>query len=317
MDRLNALATFKAVVDRGGFARAAEDLDVSCAKVSRTVQDLEMLLGVQLLQRTSRRVSLTSVGQEVLLRATDLLDSYDELAALSSLSAKEASGTVRLAAPVAFARRLLGPALADFMNRFPRVAVDLRTRDGLVDVFDDEVDVMLCLRGNLRDSLIARHIGDAEVGIFAAPSYLARRGEPLHPDELSSHNCLTCDDIVSRSTWRMQLDGPRFGEADVCEVPVKGSMRCSHADVLVETTLHGAGVALLPCFMVDDAMIAQGGLRRLLPGWVCEPLPLQLAWGSRRNLPLGVRKLIDHLAIALSDAERGRTPMAAPQLLAA
>jgi DNA-binding transcriptional LysR family regulator len=312
MDRLNALATFKAVVDHGGFARAAADLDVSCAKVSRTVQDLEMLLGVQLLQRTTRRVSLTSVGQQVLLRAVDLLDSYDELAALSSLSATEPSGMVRLAAPAAFARRLLGPALADFMNRYPRVEVDLRTRDGLVDLFDDEVDVMLCLRNDLRESLIARRIGAAEVGVFAAPAYLARRGEPTHPDELADHNCLTCDDIAGGASWRMT----DADDGEVRDVPVRGSMRCSHADVLVGTALHGAGIALLPRFMVDE-IVAQGGLKPLLPAWTCEPLPIQLAWGSRRNLPLGVRKLIDHLAVALGDAGKPDDAQSCQQLLAA
>src|SRR5882762_9234894 len=128
MDRLKALGMFKAVVDKGGFARAAAELDVSCAVVSRTVQELELLLGVQLLQRTTRRITLTAVGQQVLTRAADLLDAYNELAALSSLSASEPSGIVRLAAPASYARRYLGHALAAFMARHPKVRVDLRMR---------------------------------------------------------------------------------------------------------------------------------------------------------------------------------------------
>lgn len=298
MDRLNALATFKAVVDHGGFARAAADMDVSCAKVSRTVQDLEMLLGVQLLQRTTRRISLTSVGQEVLQRAVDLLNSYDELTAVSSMSAKEPSGTVRLAAPAAFARGLLGPALAGFLNRFPKVGVDLRTRDGLTDVFDDEVDVMICLRNDLRESLIARRVGSAEVGMYAAPDYLSRRGQPFHPDDLLAHNCLASEDIAGSSGWRMQRG------TQLCDMPVKGTMRCSHADVLMGTALHGAGIALLPRFMADEFVLS-GGLTPVLPEWACDELPIQIAWGSRRNLPLNVRALIDHLAVALSDRCRG------------
>lgn len=312
MDRLSALATFKAVVDHGGFARAAADLDVSCAKVSRTVQDLEMLLGVQLLQRTTRRVSLTSVGQEVLARAVELLDSYDQLTAMSSLSASEPTGTVRLGAPAAFARRLLGPALAEFVNRFPKVAVDLRTRDGLVDVFDDEVDVMLCLRGDLRSSLIARRVGAAEVGLYAAPSYLLRRGEPVLPSELGEHNCLMCDDVAAGTTWHMSRDA----DCSSCDVLVKGTMRCSHADALVGTAVHGAGVALLPEFMVDDLLLA-GTLKRVLPQWRCEPLPIHLAWGTRRNLPLSVRKLIDHLASSLASTSTPAQTRPLPLLMAA
>lgn len=308
MDRLNALATFKSVVDHGGFARAAADMDVSCAKVSRTVQDLEMLLGVQLLQRTTRRISLTSAGQEVLQRAVDLLNSYEELTAVSSMSAKEPSGTVRLAAPAAFARGLLGPALADFLNRFPKVGVDLRTRDGLNDVFDDEVDVMICLRNDLRESLIARRVGSAEVGMYAAPSYLSRRGHPSHPDDLLNHNCLTSEDIADGNSWRVRR-GPKL-----CDMPVRGTMRCSHADILVGTALHGAGIALLPRFMANEFVLI-GGLVPVLAEWDCEQLPIQIAWGSRRNLPLNVRSLIDHLAAALSD--RCQSDAQAPELLAA
>lgn len=308
MDRLSALATFKAVVDHGGFARAAADMDVSCAKVSRTVQDLEMLLGVQLLQRTTRRISLTSAGHDVLQRAVELLNSYEELAAVSSMSSKEPSGTVRLAAPAAFARSLLGPALADFLNRFPKVGVDLRTREGLTDVFDDEVDVMICLRNDLRESLIARRVGAVDVGMYAAPGYLSRRGQPFHPDDLLGHNCLTSEDIADGNVWRMHR------ALTICDIPVKGTMRCSHADVLVGTALHGAGIALLPRFMAEEFVLT-GGLKPVLPDWDCEQLPIQIAWGSRRNLPLNVRALIDHLAETLSD--RCRNDVLTPELLAA
>jgi DNA-binding transcriptional LysR family regulator len=309
MDRLSALAIFKSVVDNGGFARAAADLEVSCAKVTRAVQELEMLLGVQLLQRTTRRVALTTVGREVLSRAADLLDSYDALAALSSLSASEPSGSVRLVAPAAFSRRYLGPALADFMARYPKVWVDLRMRHGHIDVVNDEVDVMLCLRSDLRPSLIARRIGAAEVGLFAAPRYLAERGEPKHPHDLLHHNCLTCEDTAGGSGWKFR----QRISAEAVEVPVKGAMRSSHADALVGAAVHGAGVVLLPVFMVEEAA-ARGALRRLLPDWTSEPLALHLAYHSRLNQPLCVRKLIDHLVQVLGDVPGAQeTPPVAPR----
>lgn len=310
MDRLGALATFKAVVDYGSFRRAADGLDVSCAKVSRTVLELEALLGAQLLQRSSRRVSLTSVGQEVLQRATDLLDAYQALADWSSRNAREATGTVRVGAPAAFARSLLAPALAGFMSGHPGVCVDLRARDRTADVFDDEVDLLLLLRQDLRPGLVARRIGEVELGVYAAPAYLAGRPEPLEPDALLSHNCLSCDELGSRTGWHLS----RRGDGLSRELPVKGTMRCSHADVLLETTLHGAGIALLPQFMAEK-FVARGACRRLLPAWSGQPLPIYLAWGSRRHLPLAVRALIDHLAGALGAASRDTAR--APHLRAA
>ena len=308
MDRLSALAIFKSVVDNGGFARAAAELEVSCAKVTRAVQDLERLLGVQLLQRTTRRVALTSVGHEVLSRAAELLDSYDALAALSSLSASEPSGTVRLVAPAAFSRRYLSPALADFMARYPKVWVDLRMRQGQIDVVNDEVDVMLCLPSDLRPSLIARRIGAAEVGVFAAPRYLADRGEPKHPHDLLQHNCLTCEDTAGGTGWKFR----QRVSAEALDVPVKGTMRSSHADALVGAAVHGAGVVLLPLFMVEEA-VERGALRRLLPDWTSEPLALHLAYHSRLNQPLCVRKLIDHLVQVLGDVPHARETPVVPR----
>jgi DNA-binding transcriptional LysR family regulator len=292
MDRLSALATFKSVVENGSFARAATVLDVSCAKVTRSVQDLELLLGVQLLKRTTRRMSLTSVGQQVLSRAADLLDSYDALAALSSLSANEPSGTVRLAAPATLSRRYLGPALADFTSRNPKVRVDIVTREGPIDVIADEVDMMLCLRSDLRASLVARRIGGTEVGLFASPRYLATRGDVEHPLDLLTHNCLT----TCGAGWTFR----QRGSAQALDVPVKGTMRSSHADVLVGAAVHGAGVVLLPVFMVEDA-VAHGSIQRLLPHWSSEPIALFLAYHSRLNQPLAVRKLIDHLVRVLGE----------------
>jgi DNA-binding transcriptional LysR family regulator len=324
MDRLSALATFKAVVENGGFARAAAVLEVSCAKVTRSVQDLEQLLGVQLLKRTTRRMSLTSVGQQVLSRAADLLDSYDALAALSSLSANEPSGTVRLAAPASFSRRYLGPALAEFMSRYPKVWVDVLLREGPIDVITDEVDMMLCLRSDLRASLVARRIGGTEVGLFASPRYLATRGDLEHPLDLLSHNCLT----TCGAGWTFR----QRGSAQALDVPVKGTMRSRHADVLVGAAVHGAGVVLLPVFMVEEA-VAHGSLQRLLPDWSSEPIALFLAYHSRLNQPLAVRKLIDHLVHVLGNPPKpqeknppvvmrtqfppGRVPRTAPRLLAA
>ncbi len=296
MDRLKALATFKTVVDKGGFARAAAELDMSCAAVTRTVQELEMLLGVRLLQRTTRRVTLTAVGQEVLTHAIELLDGYDALKALSSLSASEPAGTVRISAPAAYARHFVGPALASFLARHPKVWVDLRTREGAVDVVADEVDLALCLGDDLHPSLVARRISDFEVGLFASPNYLRQHGVPDHPHELLAHSCLVCDESGG-SSWQF-----RHRSGAEIDLSIKGTMRCSQAEVLVGAAVHGAGIVLLPIFMARDALQA-GQLQRLLADWNCPSRALQLAYSSRRNQPLAVRKLIEHLVHELRPAD--------------
>jgi len=303
MDRLKAFSIFKTVVDQGGFARAAAVMNLSCAAVTRTVQELEALLGVRLLQRTTRRVSLTAVGQEVLERASVLLASYEELAAVSSLSATEPAGAIRMAAPAAYGRCHLGPALAAFMARCPKVWVDLRLREGPIDATDDEADLALCLARDLRPSWIARPVAVAPVGTYAAPRYLARRGEPVHPDDLADHDCLTCDG--QRAGW--QFHHPGTGER--AEAPGRSALQSNHAEVLVQAAVHGAGLVQLPAFMVDEA-VALGQLRRVLPDWSCEPVSVHLVYGSRRNQPLAVRLLIEHLVqwLGATDGVPGTRP---------
>lgn len=290
MDRLQALSIFKTVADKGGFARAAEALGLSCPHVSRSVQDLEALLGARLLQRTTRRVALTGVGREVLERVNGLLASYDELAAIGRASAGEPAGTVRMAAPEGYGRHVLGPVLAEFRARCPQVSIDLRLLEGPADLVGDEIDLALCLHEDLRPSFIARPVAEVEVGVYAAPSYLARRGEPAHPAELSAHECLTSGGLRAGASWcfRRLADGTR------ADVPVKAALRANHADLLADLAIHGAGVAMLPAFLVRDA-VSQGRLQRLLAGWEGRPASLHLVYGPHRNQPVPVRRLIEHL----------------------
>jgi DNA-binding transcriptional LysR family regulator len=296
MDRLRALAIFKAVADHGGFRHAASALDLSCPVVTRTVQELETLLGVRLFQRTTRRVALTSAGHEVLVRACGVLACYDELVNTSSLCASEPSGSVRLAAPAFYGRHHLGPVLASFMARYPKVWVDLRLREGAVDPLEDEADLALCLAREFRPMLITRPVASADVGVYASSDYLVRRGEPRDPADLLAHDCLTCDGLGIGSSWPFIR---RSGEERYV-LNVRGALRANHAEVLVGAAVHGAGVVMLPDFLVQEAL-ARGELQRLLPQWKAEPLSIHLAYSSRQHQALSVRKLIEHLEIALGE----------------
>ncbi|MDB5861130.1 MAG: hypothetical protein JWQ76_4819 [Ramlibacter sp.] len=294
MDRLKALSVFKAVADNGSFVAGASALDISCPVASRTVQDLETLLGVRLLHRTTRRIALTAAGEDVLRRAEGLLESYEELASIARLSASEPAGVIRMAAPALFARHYLGPALATFRARYPQVQVDLQLCEGSVNAVLDEVDLALCLPEDLRSMQVVRTLTSAEVGIYAAPAYLAQKGEPAHPSELAQHDCLTSRIAGTGAIWSFQ----QLELGDACSLSVKGALHANQIEVLADAAVHGAGIVMLPAFLAQAAE-AQGLLQRILSGWRVAPLSLQLSYNSRRNQPMSVRKLIEHLVVTL------------------
>jgi DNA-binding transcriptional LysR family regulator len=302
MDRLKALSVFKAVADNGSFVAAASALDITSPVASRAVQDLETLLGVRLLHRTTRRLSLTAVGEDVLRRAGGLLQSYDELESIGRLSASEPAGVIRMAAPASFARHYLGPALATFRARYPQVQVDLQLCEGSVNAILEEVDLALCLPEDLRPMQVARALASTEVGIYAAPSYLTQKGEPTHPAQLVQHDCLTSRTAGTGATWRFQ----QLDHGDPCTVSVKGALHANQIEVLADAAAHGAGIVMLPAFLAQAAE-ALGQLRRILPGWRVAPLSLHLTYNSRRNQPMSVRKLIEHLVGTLGTAHEVRS----------
>lgn len=304
MDRLNALSIFKAVVDNGSFVGAANSLEISCPVVTRTVQDLEQLLGIRLLHRTTRRVGLTGAGSQVLDRVAGLLQAYDELESIGRMSADVPSGAIRLCAPALFGRHYLGPTLARFRQRFPSVLVGLDLREGTGDALGEGIDLALCLAADLRPNQIARPLANIVVGVYAAPSYLERRGEPVQPAQLAEHDCLTSGVGRGGSNWSFtkELGGARHS------VSVRVAMQASHAEVLSDAALHGAGIVMLPAFMAEEAL-ADGRLRRLLPGWRVDPMSIHIVYGSRKNQPVAVRKLIEHLVDVLGDeGDTSRAP---------
>ena len=306
MDRLRALSVFKAVADNGSFVAAASALDLSCPAVSRMVQDLETLLGVRLIHRTTRRLALTPVGEDVLQRACGLLQSYDELASIGRMSASVPSGVIRMVAPASFGRHYLGSALAAFRTLYPQVHVELQLCEGPINVISDEVDLALCLAEDLRPTQIARRLASAEVGVYAAPAYLARSGQPTRPSQLAEHDCLTSAGARMSSAWSFE----HADSGDACTVSVKRALHANHFDVLADAAIHGAGIVMLPA-LIAQAAVNLGQLRRVMTDWRVAPLALHLTYNSRRNQPMSVRKLIEYLMETLGEARDAR-PAAAP-----
>jgi DNA-binding transcriptional LysR family regulator len=297
MDRLKALQIFKAVVNAGSFSGAANALDLSTPSVSRTVQELEEVLGARLLHRTTRRVTLTSVGADVLARIDGVLDSYDELSAVSRSSARIPAGVVRLVAPTEIGSRYLGSQIAAFRVGHPEVTVDLQLNDSTGSGLDDEADLALCLADRLRPTQITRPLARIPAGLFATDDYLARMGEPLNPGALSSHDCLTCGGSKGRQAWVMRHMASGASQT----IEVQGSMNSNHTEALLEAAVHGAGIVMLP---LAQARL-HGPLRRVLNDWEVDSQTLHITYRSRKNQPLAVRRLIEHLVAGFAATAGG------------
>lgn len=298
MDRLTALEIFKAIAEEGSFVGGADSLNLSKGHVSRAVQDLETLLGAKLLQRSTRRLSLTSMGQTVLVHAKTLLASYDALTAVTNRDASEVAGSIRLVAPASYCVRRLGASLAAFVAEHPQVRVQLRLANDAIDVIEERAELALCAAGTVATTLIARRVSSTPMGLYASPSYLARRGTPTHPNELLRHDCLihAQDDAAGAVHWTFE----HVQTGEPCTLSAQGTLNCNNAYALVEAAVHGAGLARLPHFVVEAA-VARGELVPVLPHWRSAPLDMLLVYASRRFQPLRVRKLIEHLAVTLDE----------------
>lgn len=299
MDRLRTLEIFKAVAERGSFSKGADSVGVSCSVATRAVQDLEESLGARLLQRSPRRIALTTVGEEVLQRAAELLDHYRDIEAVSSMTARDPRGVVRVVAPASYASALLAPSIAEFRSLHPKIAVELRAADDDAETIDDDADVALCVGRAIRPTLIARHVGTTSQKLYASPSYIARHGMPVHPSDLSLHECLTWSGPRRGQGWAL-----RHAASGVpYQVAVDSAAHSNSLQVIVSAVLHGSGVALLP-HVIAQELVRQQRLAPIMHAWQADPLDVCLAYSSRRHQPLRVRRLVDHLRESLA-AELG------------
>lgn len=294
---LNRAATFLQVVESGGFTAAAAALGLPTSSVSRSVAKLEDDLGVVLLERTTRRVALTDVGRAYFERVREALAGLDEATAVALDAAREPQGVVRIAVPPDFAPAL-APVIAAFLRGQPKIRIELSVSARAAELVGEHVDLGLA-HGKLPDSsLISRRVGETAHHLYAAPSYLAARGRPRTLADLARH-----DAILSRNgTTRWELTGPRGVES----VQVIGVVSGDHLGFIVDSTLAGLGIALLPSFLVAVHVHA-GALVEVLPKFTTV-IPLQLLTHASRRIPHRVALLRDFLATHLSGACTAHAP---------
>lgn len=296
MDRIKALEIFKAVAERGSFVKAADALDLSTAVVTRAVQDLEKLLGARLLQRTTRRMSLTPEGRDVLQRADAVLGAFEALTAAADAGASQLAGDIRFSAPVSLGANRLASMIGAFIDRHPGVRVELVLDDLPVDLVEHGVDLGLMAAWELPPAVIARRIADARVGVYGAPGYLRRRGTPRHPQELARHDCLVCTG-GGRRPWH--FGHPVTGER--IEPAIEPRLWANNANALLAAAVQESGLALLPHGMAERH-VRDGRLQPVLSHWSSPTLGIFLVYMSR-ELPLRVRALMEHVAQHFEDRD--------------
>ena len=288
MDRFLEMRTFVQVVDTGSFVGAAEPLDMSKAAVSRYVADLEARLGVRLLHRSTRRLSLAEDGEVFYLRCKELLGGLDAAEAEVTARSGDAVGQLRVNAPVSFGILYLAPVWAAFKARHPQVSFDVTLSDRVVDIVEEGFDLAIRITQLQNSSLISRRLASARMVLCASPTYLARQGTPVHPSELVQHHILAYSYWSSRDEWA--FDGPD----GVVVVKTTPCLRSNNGDTCRAVALAHEGIILQPSFMVG-ADLAAGTLVELCPGYRALEMGIHAVYSSRKHVAPKVRLLIDFL----------------------
>ena len=288
MHDINDMLIFAQVVKEKSFTAAATRLNVSKSRISKSVSRLEGMLGVRLLQRSTRRLSLTEVGEAYFEHCDRILEELILAEDTINRLHLEPRGTLKISSSVAFGTLHVAPALPGFMALYPDLSVDLTISDRFVDLVDEGYDLALRIAAEPGLSLVARKLAPIRRKICASPSYLASRGTPTEPSELKHHNCLDYSYMSTGGHWR--LCGPN---GDIT-VPVSGTLRMNDDEALSQAVLGGVGLALRPTFIVGKELQA-GKLVEVLPGYVPIERFLYAVHLPNRHLPLKTRVFLDYL----------------------
>jgi len=295
MDRLKALEVFVEVVQKNGFARAADALDTSPANVTRIIADLEAHLGTRLLNRSSRKMSLTESGQALFERAKVIVEDMAEIEAIASSSVLAPRGLLRINAPLSFGVLQLAPLWPLFMAQYPDIELQVSLIDRVVDIVEEGYDLAIRISRAGSTAHAARRLATSRNICCASPAYLARHGAPATPAELKQHNCIGYSYSASADEWR-------FADAagHPHPVTVNCSLHANNGDTARAAALAGAGIIWQPTFLIGDDL-RSGRLLPILPGFHLPDIDILAVYPSRRHLSAKVRVMIDFLAARFGD----------------
>lgn len=297
---LPSLQAFVKVVQTGSFTRAAEALNTQKAHLSRVVSQLEQELGVRLLERTTRALSLTEIGREFFERAVGILASVEDAQRTVQKAQGEPRGTLRLTCGVEFGMIAVSHWIARYLQHYPQAHVDADFTSRVVDLVHEGFDLAIRV-GPLADSaLAARKLGELAYGLFAAPDYLLRRDAPSRPGDLAAHDTLAFAGGSHQATWTLSQDGRQE------RVVLQPRMKANNVFAVRDAAIAGLGVAQLP-LIVAAAAVRQGQLRPVLPGWSPPVVPVHAVFASARYLTPKVRGFIDLAVEAMAAPSLAQT----------
>ncbi|WP_232476335.1 LysR family transcriptional regulator [Flavisphingomonas formosensis] len=289
-ERLTGLFAFARAGSLGSYTAAARSLGVSPSAVSKSVQRLEKQLGLSLFTRTTRSLTLTTEGRELHERALRLLRDAEEIEQVATAVRAEPSGTLRIAASLPIGLHLIAPSLPAFRARHPKVIVDIRLDDHFVDIVDQGIDIAVRL-GELADSrLLSRRLAPLRLCAFAAPSYLAARGTPVHPDEIATHDTVNLRFQSTGALFRWPF---RVGDREIEIVPPSGVI-VDASGAVIATVVAGGGIGIIAAFIAEP-YVARGELVPVLGDYAVERHGITALWPESRRSNPAVRSFIDHL----------------------
>jgi len=293
---------FSQVVELGSFSKAASHLGLSPTATSRHVAELESHLQTRLLNRTTRRISLTESGRAFYERCVQLLADLEEAEQEASRAAVVPRGTIKLTSAVNFGVRHLASAIADFLAAHAEVRFDVSLSDRIVDLVEEGFDLGIRIGAAGSEHIVARKLGETRLVPCASPEYLARRGTPRAPEELERHNCFTYEYATAKNLWRFRdsAGGERTAR-------VSGSLHTNNGELLAEVAARGSGIVFEPAFVVGPDVRA-GRLVPLLQDYVPAPLPIYAVYPSRKHLSAKVRLFVDFLVARFADAQDWSAP---------
>jgi DNA-binding transcriptional LysR family regulator len=290
-DDLVSMLLFARVVEARSFTGAAERLGLAKSAVSTRITRLEERLGLKLLHRTTRKISVTDEGLSFYARCARMVAEAEGAAQLADEPGGALRGLIRVNAPVTFGQMYLAPAVAAFLARNPETSVELLLNDRLVDLLDERVDVAIRITKLTDSSLVARRLAEARLVVCGSPEYLERRGRPSAPEDLLHHNCLRYTHLRAEDEWRFRgAEGP-------VAIAVKSNFAASNGTMIREAAAAGLGLCVLPRFMVAEDL-AEGRLVSVLEAFLRRPVGIYAVHAAGRRPPARVRALIDALAAA-------------------
>ncbi len=291
MDRLRAMQVFVRIVESGSLTAAATALGVSAPSVVRSLAALERAVGVRLLNRTTRRSSLSDEGREYYERCRRVLAEVEAADAALSARRAEPRGRLRVTAPVMYGRMRVAPIVAEFAAKYPGVELELVLLDRVVDLVEEGIDAAIRISHLPESSLVALRVGETRRVLCAAPAYLKSAGTPKAPADLARHRCILFTGLTSSNEWSFAGEPP-------ARVPIRPALRTNQFDVAIDAVLQGLGCGQFLCYQVE-ALMKKGKLTRILGKFEPPPLPIHIVYPHARLMSPNVRAFVDIAAARL------------------